>query len=1076
MGAVARAGGGEAGGGPVLAVLCSDIVGSTELYASLGDVAAHALIADHDEVIRQVLAAHGGRRVKGLGDGVLAVFDSPRAAIRAALEVQGATDAARVEADDDAGGPRLALRVGLSAGEVIEDDEGDVHGAAVVTAARITALATGGQVLAAEVVVRLAGRMPGLEVRSLGPRRLKGFDHSVELCDVRVEGTRHDTGERTALVPPAPPHATEDEFVGRGWERSEVDGSLDATLAGRGALVLVSGEAGIGKTRLAREATAGAANRGCRTIWAECWEGDGPAYWPWVQVLRSLRDALDWSSLDRRALGMLVPEFGDDVGLDAEADPAGTRARVFNAVVDLFGAASAITPLVVVLDDLHWADEPSLLLLRYLASRLPAQAVLILGTYRDGEVAADETLAGLFSALGRNARTLRLAGLSAEELAVLVTAATGKGASKAWLDVLAERTSGNPLFAKEVLRLLVSQGGSAGDSLASLPPSVVDVVGRRVARLPQEVNIVLEVAAVLGEQFAVGDIAATTERGVVFGALDIAARAGLVRPTGDGFAFTHALVREALYEGLGPVRRATLHQEVGLALESSGAPAEVLARHFIAAVPIAGAEQAVRYAVAAGEAALQHLAHEEALTWFNRALEMATDDGEPILRARLGRAEARRRAGEIAEARADLDHVAAASRTNAKPREFARAALGIHRLGYHSGQLHEEAIELLEDAARALAEDNLELRAPVLSALAIELWNHARDRVDEARARSIEALGLAERLGSPSVLARCLEARYTIEWTPGAGPERAVIAARMGELARASGNGELHATALLLEATALLEMGDPRGLVVLERFFEQGTALRLAKLDYQVRTRQAALAMLRGDLDAAGALIDESAELAAQIGEPDAHLIEKHQRGEQLRFELRRHELLDLEPFPTRPITGSLFGLVERPVMLLDGGRREEARVLVERASAIPLDDVKRDWIFVHNVTELAEAAVRLEDHDVAARCYRALLPYAGTTCLVSALVCFSGAVDHHLGILANELGDGAAAAGHLEAALEIHERLGARLWVKASLDLLAEVRTKSAAGPFGVPAQSRRRGGRPRPGPPRAEDTAQEP
>ena len=282
-GAVVAAGRGEARGGPVLAVLCSDIVASTELYVALGDVAAHAMIAEHDELTRRVLASCGGRRVKGLGDGVLAVFRSPRAAIEAAIELQGAAADAR-QVDEGGGGgtaSSLVIRIGLSAGEVVEDDEDDVHGAAVVTAARITALANAGQVLAAEIVVRLAGRMPGVEVRSLGARMLKGFDHPVELCDVRAEEQASDTGGGTAPLPPVALSVAGEEFVGvvrpdptiveqpgdeSGHESrssipapltgligraADVDGVSDAMRRAR--LVTLTGPGGVGKTRMAIE-------------------------------------------------------------------------------------------------------------------------------------------------------------------------------------------------------------------------------------------------------------------------------------------------------------------------------------------------------------------------------------------------------------------------------------------------------------------------------------------------------------------------------------------------------------------------------------------------------------------------------------------------------------------------------------------------------------------------------------------------------------------------------------------------------------------------------------------------------
>jgi eukaryotic-like serine/threonine-protein kinase len=196
-------------------------------------------------------------------------------------------------------------------------------------------------------------------------------------------------------------------FIGRGWERDEIAAVITKSQAGNGELVLIGGEAGIGKTRLAREATNAATAAGCTVVWAACWEGDdAPPYWPWVQVVRSMRDVLDAEPdpehpIDRRALGVVMPELSDDPPLESHDNPAAIRSRVFGAVVALLTAVSDASPLVIVLDDLHWADEPSLLLLRDLSSQLPTHAIAVIGTYRDTEVDIDPARSVLFLSLRR---------------------------------------------------------------------------------------------------------------------------------------------------------------------------------------------------------------------------------------------------------------------------------------------------------------------------------------------------------------------------------------------------------------------------------------------------------------------------------------------------------------------------------------------------------------------------------------------------------------------------------------------------------------------------------------------------
>ena len=833
------------------------------------------------------------------------------------------------------------------------------------------------------------------------------------------------------------------DFVGRAWELAEIEAALAAAINGAGQFVLVTGEPGIGKTRLVREALGGALRRRCTSVWANCWEGDdAPPYWPWVQVARALVEGTitDLAPFDRRALATLLPETDGD---PLEADDRGSaRVRLIAVVDRLVRTAAADRPLALVLDDLQWADGPSLELLSHLVGHLPSHPIALIGTCRDGEAAPR------LSAVGRHGRTLRLEGLATSDLAALVKGALQEDAPPTWLERLRERTGGNPFFAREVARLAAAQRDPAA-ALGPPPRSVVDVIERRVARLPQAVADVLNTAAVIGGEFSPITIAtAGTGEAAVHEAVDVAVRAGLLTAAPSGFRFAHALVREALLESIGPVRRAATHARLAVALESEpGTPPEVLARHFLGAVPVTGAERAVRYAIAAGERALAAAAHEDAVPWFDRAVALCDDPDPRSLRARLGRAEARRWIGDWSGARDDLTLVVAACRTEAEPPMVAEAALAVHRLGFMSGQLHAEPVELLERAAAVLEEGDVPLRARVLAALAIELWDHAWDRLDEARAVSIAALELAERSGSDLVIARCLEARYTVEWRPGGAGVRAKIAREMGALARRAGDDGLLATALLLEATALVELADPAAFALVEQYFDVASRVPLPAIEYEVTTRRACMDLLRGDLERAEGLIDRARPLAERVGLADAPLVDLDLRLELLRFSRRRGTLLDRPPIPVRTSAVSLLGLVERPLMLLDAGRIDEARACLDQLRRVPLDRLKRDWIYLHNVTELAEVAIGVGDHDLAAECYAALFPYAGETCLVSALVSFGGAVDHHLGALALALGDREGAVRHLQAALAMHERLGARLWAQATRTLVQEAASGRARG-----------------------------
>lgn len=1028
-------GGSSAVDNPVVTVLFTDVVASTQLYDGLGDAAAHAVLARHDQAARDVVEGHGGRRVKGLGDGMLAVFRSPRAALRAAIDLQDASLSATE-------GPRVMIRVGLSAGEVIEDAEGDVHGSAVVVASRLMALAGPGIVLCSDVVARLVATLPGVTFHQRGPVHLKGLSEASGVVEVRWERqapSDHHDQNRT--------DDSSDVIVGRVQERGCIADALGAALRGQPGLVLVSGEPGIGKTRVARELIADATRVGCVTAWANGWEGAGaPPLWPWAQVVNSVMAGLEPSGADVRGLAPILSDLGG-----AGEDAAESRRRLFDAVADLLDRAASYAPVAMVFDDLQWADEASLVLLRHVAQGLHGR-VLIVGTYRHADVAADPRLGELFSSIGRSGVDLRLEGMPAADLVTIVGRTIGSSAEPAVLEAVAARSGGNPYFAEELARLVRLQGDAGTSVPSALPPTVVQVVERRLAYLPQQVVGVLELAAVIGERFGVDDLAdggVTADDAIA--AIDGASRAGLVTSAPGGFGFAHALVRDALLHTIGPGRAANLHATVAAALDARDGPVERRAHHFLGAVGVGERERGVDCAIEAGESALRRLAHEDAVGWFDRALAVVEDESQRR-RALVGRAEAYRRSGDPMGARDDLAAAVASSRRDGDGVDLARAALVWHRLGSMSGQLNLEVVELLEEAVVVLPLDERAIRCSVLASLATELWDHAWQRAEDARQASAEALAIAEDLGDPGLLAVALQASYTVEWAPGRAGQRVAIASRMAEVARRAGDLERHATALLLEATARIELGDAYGLTVAERFFDVGTSVRAPRMHYQVLTRRAALAVMRGDEADASALLDESHALATALGEADAVLIEAHQRCELLRFEQGRGAFVDQPIFPERSAGDvSLFGRVERIVMLLDAGRDHEARALLAIAAAVPLDAVKRDWIFVHNVIDLAEAAVRLDDLALARRCYEALEPFAGTACVVTAFVCFSGAVDHHLGVLALALSDLDHAVEHLRAGAEMHRRLGAQTWLSHSRDLLAEADQRRMSVPAGT-------------------------
>lgn len=838
--------------------------------------------------------------------------------------------------------------------------------------------------------------------------------------------------------------ALADVFVGRDRERAELRTAVEAAVAARGSLLLVTGEPGIGKTRLGWEVTEYAHRVGAQPVWGSCWEGDGaPAYWPWQQVLRRLTaEATADEAQDRPGWTRLLPDLalgGEAPALDG--DPEAARFRLFGKVGEYLAAVAAVRPLVLILDDLQWADLSSLLLLQFLAPQLRSLPLVVVGTYRDVEI-DDPARAEIFAALDRSALRIALRGLSAPELGRFVATAAGAATSPTLAAELYRRTGGNPFFAREVMRLLLAEGvDTVGAGAVGVPATVSEVIERRLARLPQPVADLLAVAAVIGESVPLEVLTAATRQplATLVGLLDAASRAGLITQRLDDagtVAFAHALVRETLYENLGPAGRAEVHARVGLGLESlSGTDPGELAHHFLRAGPAGARDRAVRYAVQAGRRALDALAHEQAAGWYQRALDSAGDgsdggnvDGEARIEALLGRAEARRRAGDLPGAREDLQLVLVAARRTGAATALARAALVVHLLGVESGQTHDESVALLDEARRALPDSETDLKANVLSSLSRERRHSIDDVEGSAGPLSDEALALARGAGTAGTLARALLARHDALWAFGTGLERVRISEEMEAAAQRAGDVELRVEAVLLQVTALLELGDPAVHARLERLHELTAVLHQPRLTYLTLTRQAMQATMRGEFDRARTLIDEAAAVAGQGNEPDAGNVS------------------DTLEFSLASLTGQLAGLADQlqsrttghwigfrayyTLALLAAGRHEEAR---HAFATVASTGVHRPshllWNMIH-LPHLAEVAVAFDDPNLVADCYGALRPYAGTTCVIAAAVAFCGAVDHHLGVLALAMERADVAAAHLEDALAIHERLGARPWV----------------------------------------------
>src|SRR4051794_32186298 len=603
-------------------------------------------------------------------------------------------------------------------------------------------------------------------------------------------------------------------FVGRERELERLREAVDAALAGRGSLQLLVGEPGIGKTRAAEELATYARVSGARVYWGRCREDEGaPAYWPWVQAIRAYaRDAdpvaLAWQlGAGAAEVAQLIPEVAEKLDIEPAqgSDSEEARFRLFDSVTSLLLAAARDRPIVIVLDDLHWADEPSLLLLRFAARELATSGLLILGTYRDVELGRHHPLARVLGELsgieGSGRIPLRGLGVGAVERYIEMT--SGAPSPPGLADAVQEQTDGNPFFVGEVVRLLASEGKLTGESSVAeleIPQGVREVVGRRLDRLGEAANNALRVAAVIGRDFDEELVTrvAKQSRPELMAAAREAIDERLVTDLGDGrFSFAHALVRDTLYEELSPPKRSALHERTGLALEevcggNVGERLGELAHHFLAAAPRGDLAKAIDYAQRAGAQDMDQLAYEDAVDVYSRALEVLELMEEPDEELRchlllaLGGAEAK--SARVADARAAFERAAESARQLDDTDNLVGAAIGIALMS-DAGRLDEQLLALLDGALERIGPERTARRAALLSAKSAEMYWVDNDLTESTQLVD-EAIEIAREVDAPASLVAALQRKIFIPSGPGAPRERLRLADEMLELGKAIGNRE----------------------------------------------------------------------------------------------------------------------------------------------------------------------------------------------------------------------------------------------------------------------------------------------
>ena len=1060
--------------------LLTDVEGSTRIWES-DDGRARIAFERHDILIAEHLASFRGSRPRdqGEGDSAFAVFARASEAVACAIALQRALYA---EAWPD--GASIRVRMALHTGEA-ELAHGNYKGSAVHRCARLRGLAHGGQIVMSDATAQIVRDQLSREVtlRDMGVHELRGLVRServYQLCHPELPpdfpplqsgaGLPRDlpVGAQVPL-PASLANRADDVFVGRLAELAALGVAWDSpgTLGAR--MVLLGGDAGIGKSRLAAQFAAAVHERGGTVLFGRCDEEVLRPYQPVAEALSTYLHALPAESVQYRLgrsateLGGLVPELSDRVpGLVSSGwrDAESERFRLFEAIAMFLTQLSVAAPVLLVLDDLHWADKATLLLFRHLARHADLGQLLMLATYRDESTPSLTPFADMLIALEREHAVthLRLGGLDEADVTALLganTHARPDGATSALARTLLDGTEGNPFFIREMLRRLEETGdirqedgqwvvGAQLDGLG-VPRGVRGVVAQRLARFSEAANRVLAAAAVIGREFRLDVLDAVTDldEESVFETLDDAVRAGLVQevPTVVGvYTFPHALVRQTIYEGLSATRRARLHRRVADALEAfftgrPDPPLAELAYHYCQAAGLGDDAKAIEYASRAGDQATQLLAYEDAGHQYTMALDALDASSFVDDTRRYGllcaAGEMAWRTSEIAQARANFLEAAQLARQLGDPMRLATAALGFGGAGFRawwfvgSGYGDDQLLELLEEALDALEPDDSAVRVQLLGSLAHQL--HLSRELERRQRLADESVAMARRIDQPTTLVQALLYWRVARWQFTNAHERLAVSNEALQLARALDHSELVMQALTFRLVDLMELGDVAAADADAAILES-TARELHVPYYQWATilYSAMRALLEGRFAEAEAFRLEGFELGQRADPPTAAGLAGAHLAVLCREQGRVDELQSIIAAAHRVLPTSLVWRAAQVMADLEGGNLEHARTEFEELAARDFADVPDDFFRSVTLALLADSCARIGDADRAELLYALLLPYREQLVLLTNAVVFMGSVSHYLGILALTRESFEEAAHHLEDAIACHHRLGA--------------------------------------------------
>jgi tetratricopeptide (TPR) repeat protein len=833
------------------------------------------------------------------------------------------------------------------------------------------------------------------------------------------------------------------QFVGRSADLLTVEARLDLARSGRGGLILVSGEAGIGKTTFAAQCAARAGDLGFQVAWGRCWEdGGAPSFWPWSQVV----SVLDLFIGESSSWPTKIPEFADWLdpfsGHAAAAllSPMPDRFAAFAKFASSLCHLSCRNPLLIVLDDIHCCDDASLALLRFLAVELETNRIAIIATYREGQAETNRALSSLVGVMSRYDYTyyIRLTGLSAADISELLNNC-GIDVDTTVVTALLTRTGGNPFFIREVLRMHArSNNDSSGAAilLHALPRSIVEVVRVHLETTSVECQTLIRVASAIGLECDCDLLSHITMfDGVRLSAAACEAQqAGLVSFNDDNrLTFRHAVVRDAVYDGIDLQTKKSLHLAIARVIESrigdDRRAIRLLAHHYSLSLPTGSSEKALEFAIRAGREACSQLAYEEGISYYDSALRLGLGRLSSHRRCEimLALGECQLRSGYWAESRRTFQFAANEARENGNACQFARAALGFK--GSIGGTLPPDfpAIALLREAVALVEPNEIDLQIKLLSALAYALY--FADCAPEMEILSSKALSLVGKVCDGNLERIALLAKLYTIWMPTRTAEILSAATSLLRSACDAGDRDMQFRAHVFRYGAFLErgMGVPAA-EEMECVIQLSQELREARYLWQATAIRSNAAFICGNLPLSRQLAESARMLGDAVHDSSSNhcfLVQSLQidaiTGEFGKWD----EILSkfVERYPSVPAYRAA-----RAYVLSAEGEIDKALSDLAALSAHSFSDLATNSLFLWTVGLIAEAAVNCGDLECCKSVHHIMEPFADHNIVAVWGMGFSGPVAAKLALLSARCGAVNSANAYFRKAVKAYQAVGATL------------------------------------------------